>query len=65
MSGKIQLIPTLPDEIVKAVNEDKLAIFIGEVPKQAPKGSGFNFCNSCLTDSEGVLILPLLCRVVL
>jgi len=22
-------------------------------------GSGFNFCNSCLTDSERVLILPL------
>jgi len=29
-----------------------------------PKGSGFNFCNSCMTDSERVLILPLLCYVV-
>ena len=30
---------------------------------KAPKGSGFNYCNSCMTDSERVLILPLLRRI--
>jgi len=30
-----------------------------EEEKQGPKGSGFNFCNSCFTDSERVLILPI------
>ena len=34
------------------------------VPSGEPKGSGFNYCNSCMTDSERVLILPLLCRTL-
>jgi hypothetical protein len=59
MSGEIERIPALPDEIVEAVNRDKLAVFIGAGVSRLVGCLGWddlgrNLIERCF--SEGVII---------